>query len=185
MRSRLVLIAGALAAFAAAPAAGQPADPIGELLERAGPDDAEVSRPQAAEPEIALPAAPQPYAAPPVAASLAYESRIRASFASAQGFQGPLDGGWTLAAPEGDLYAFQLVDRGTGTIEGAWRDVRRPLALEGSGFVDAVDRTGGEVVLRFDGTRTAVLRVGAGGVWTGELAEPGGRRTVSLRRSGP
>lgn len=194
---------GSLALFLAlaggASAAAQAADPIGALLARPVPaaDEeaawtgaAPVQAPPAAEPEVVTPATatigpPRPYIPPQEGAlsGVAYDSRLRASMVSAQGFQGPLDGGWTLMSPEGPLYAFQLVDRGTGAVEGAWRDLRRPGALDASGFVDTVEQLGGEVVLRFDGSRIATLRSGGDGRWAGELAEPdGGRRAVSLSR---
>ena len=182
MRLTAGTIAGLGATFVAVAALAQPADPIGEILDRSEtgePDAAADAPPAGAVP--GLPAAPQPYAPGP--SDAAYESRIRASMASVRQFQGALDGGWTLAAPDGDLFAFQLVDRGTGMVEGAWRDLRRPGALDASGFVDTIERTGGELVLRFDaGTRTVRLRAGARGGWTGELVEPEGTRPVSLRR---
>jgi hypothetical protein len=177
--------------------ATQMADPIGALLAQAPPPDEEaaeigaappVEAPPAAEPVTVAPAPPEPprpYIPPQEGAlsGVAYDSRIRASMVSAQGFQGPLDGGWTLMSPQGPLYAFQLVDRGTGAVEGAWRDLRRPGALDASGFVDTVERLGGEVVLRFDGGRVATLRSGGDGRWTGELDEAGGRRAVTLART--
>ncbi|MFN3583467.1 hypothetical protein [Phenylobacterium sp.] len=187
----LVLSAGApaLAQNVAAPAV----DPIGALLAQAPPPDEEaaatgaapVQAPPAGAPVTVTPEAPRPYIPPQDGAlsGVAYDSRIRASMVSAQGFQGPLDGGWTLTSPEGPLYAFQLVDRGTGAVEGAWRDLRRPGALDASGFVDAVEQLGGEVVLRFDGGRVATLRSGGDGRWSGELDEAGARRAVTLARA--
>ena len=195
-------------ALAAAPAHAQPpsADPIGDLLRDAPeePDEA-AERGGPVPPEPVLRPAP-PSAAPPPpritrpvhvdetgrtpegppsVADLAYESRLRASSASAQGFQGPLDGGWTLAAAEGELIAFQLVDR-NGAVEGAWRDLRRKGALDASGFIDQVERVGGDVTFRFAaGAKVAVLRAGDDGRWTGELIEAGRSRAVSLRRSNP
>ena len=127
--------------------------------------------------------------APPRVQDLAYEARLRSSFASAQGFQGPLDGSWILAAAdEGDLYALELVDKARGEVEGAWRDLRRKGALGGSGFVDDIRRTGGGLTLRFvpdagGAVATATLQGGYGGAWTGELDEGGRRRAVTLRRS--
>ena len=120
----------------------------------------------------------------PTTADLAYESRIRASVASAQSFQGPLDGGWTLAAADGGaLYVLQLSDRGTGVVEGAWRDPRRPGAIAATGLIDQVEAAGGTVTLRFgDGSRVAVLRAGADGGWVGELSEPEGQRPVVLKK---
>jgi len=124
---------------------------------------------------------------PPSVESLAYDSRIRASYASAQSFQGALDGNWTLsAAGEGDLYALKLVDRGDGVVEGAWRDLRRKGALNGSGFVDSAERTSADVVLRFtdlgDGPATLTLEPAAAG-WTGRLEAGGKTRPVTMRRA--
>lgn len=187
----------------------RPGQPTPELEE---PDTASQT-PAAPEPEptVALPSGPQPYMppparpqltapvyvgevgrtpdAPPTVRDLAYESRMRSSFASAQGFQGPLDGSWTLAAAGGgDLYALELRDRGAGVVEGAWRDLRRAGALGASGFVDEISRAGQELTLRFQPspdapTVTATLRGGHDGRWTGELVEQGARLPVSLRRT--
>jgi hypothetical protein len=127
--------------------------------------------------------------APPRVQDLAYESRLRSSFASAQGFQGPLDGSWTLSTTgDGDLYALELRDKARGEVEGAWRDLRRRGALGGSGFVDDIQRIGGGLTLRFTpGTgapsAVATLQGGYGGLWTGELEEGGRRRAVTLRRN--
>lgn len=126
--------------------------------------------------------------APPTLNDLAYESRLRSSFASAQGFQGPLDGGWTLAARDGgELYALQLVERGSRPPEGAWRDLRRTGALGSSGFVDDIQRSGATLTLRFTPApggpaSVATLQGGYDGRWTGELVENGERRAVSLTR---
>lgn len=165
-------LAGLAAALAAAPALAQaPArDP-----QTPAPDP-----PTVVEVPPQLPPPPDPVT------ELAYDSRIRASAASAQSFQGPLDGAWTLSAEGvGALYAFQLVDRGAGPVEGAWRDVRRPGALEASGFVDQVERGDGAVTLRFAGAKVATLRAGPDGGWTGELVDGGARRTVRLSRRAP
>jgi hypothetical protein len=204
----------ALLAALAMPAAAQPADPIGALLERPAqsqpdpeePDTAaEPPAPPEPEPQIALPAAPQPYAvrrpqltspvfldetgktpdAPPTVRDLAYESRLRASFASAQGFQGPLDGAWTLSTSDGaGLYSLKLVDRGTGVVEGAWRDLRRPGAISASGFVDEIRQEGGRLTLRFAGA-SGTFTGGYGSAWQGQLEEGGRRVQVSLRKAPP
>lgn len=201
----LTTIAAALALAWPAFAQPQPPDdPIGDLLEE--PDEAaERVRTPDPEPRLApspIPPPPPPPRpaltapvfvdqtgkspdAPPTVTDLAYESRLKASSASAQGFQGPLDGGWTLASAEGELFAFQLVDR-NGAVEGAWRDLRRKGALTASGFIDQVERVGGDVTLRFaDGRKVAVLRSGGDGQWTGELTDAGRRQPVSLRRRNP
>lgn len=157
-------------------------------------------------PAVSLPGAPIPYApqrpqvaepvrieetgkspdAPPGVNDIAYDARLKSSFASAQGFQGPLDGGWTLAARDaGDLYALQLVDR-ADRLEGAWRDLRRKGALGASGLVDDIQRNGQDLTLRFTvqgaDAVTAVLHGAADGSWSGELIEDGASRPIVLRR---
>jgi len=127
--------------------------------------------------------------APPTSVDLGYEARLRSSFASAQGMQGPLDGRWTLsAAGMGDLYILQLVDTGYGPLEGAWRDVRRAGAIEGSGFLADIQRLGTGLSFRFDprpggATATATLSVGSDGRWSGELDDGDQRRAVVMRRN--
>jgi hypothetical protein len=127
--------------------------------------------------------------APPTLRDMAYDSRIRASFASAESFQGPLEGGWMLSADGQDLYALQLVDR-RDRLEGVWRDIRRKGALNASGLVDDMQRQGAQLTLRFTPapgapTTVATLHDSANGMWTGEMAEGAARRTVTLRRTGP
>jgi len=197
----------------------QPASPdvIGSLLDQHGrapgdedePDVASEPRPSAeAEPALQSGAAPErPLArpkltapvhleetgktpdSPPTVRDMAYENRIRSSFASAEGFQGPLDGGWTMSAGGQDLYSLQIVDR-RDRLEGVWRDVRRKGALNASGLVDDMQRQGSDLTLRFTPaagapTTVVVLHDGGAGHWTGELTEAGQRRSVSLRRTGP
>ncbi|MDO8409421.1 MAG: hypothetical protein Q7S93_05125, partial [Phenylobacterium sp.] len=117
-----------------------------------------------------------------------YEARLRASFNSAQGLQGPLDGGWMLSMASGaDLYALRFVDRGSGALEGAWRDARRPGALDGFGFLDHIERSGGRVTLRFSprpGAPPTVITLSSSGQdqWSGEMIESGTPRSVTLRR---
>jgi hypothetical protein len=118
---------------------------------------------------------------PPTAADQAYDSRLRSSAAAVRGFQGPMEGAWTLSAGGRAVYALQLVDRG-GYVDGAWRDLRRTGALDGSGFIDEVQRAGGgDVTIRFAEGIVAVLR-GADGRWTGQLTEGGRTETVTLAR---
>jgi hypothetical protein len=120
--------------------------------------------------------------APPSERDLAYDNRLRASFASAQAFQGPLDGDWTVATGDGGrLYGLKLVDRGDGVVEGAWRDHRKVGALTGSGFVDQIQREGATLTLRF-GDAAATFTGGYGDAWAGELEEAGARRRVTLRK---
>lgn len=118
---------------------------------------------------------------PPTIRDLAYESRLRASFASAQGFQGPMDGGWVLVDGAGrELYRLQLADRGRGVVEGAWRDPRRPGQPDASGFIDQIERTGAATVLRFEGV-TATFQ-GAGPALSGQIEQGGRREGATLRR---
>jgi hypothetical protein len=121
---------------------------------------------------------------PPTPADVAYDNRIRASLAAAEGFMGPLDGGWTVAGPNGQaLYVLQLADR-NGEIQGAWRDPRRAGQPDASGLIDDIVREGSEVRFRFAAV-SGVLRPAGGGGWSGELSEDGKTRAVSLSRRNP
>ncbi len=204
---------GVAMALAAGAALAQPAaDPIDALL-RPPPKDADLEEPDTAatgaavEPDPSLATGPQPYRpyvppphrtltapvfvhetgknpdAPPTPTEMAYDSRLRSSAASVQGFQGPMDGGWTLSADGRALYAFQLIDR-NGAVEGAWRDLRRAGALDASGFFDIVERTGGDLTFRLTEGVVAVLHP-EGGRWAGQLTEGGRNETVSLNRRTP
>ena len=213
---RLAILPLFLLLAIAAPAGAQPSDPIGALLDKTPdePDEAAEKLPPYPPPEPPAPrpaTTPIPYApprprltapvhleetgknpdAPPSIDEIAYDTRLKSSAASAQAFQGPLDGGWTLAAKDaGDLYALQLVDR-PDRLEGVWRDLRRKGALGASGLVDDIQRTGQELILRFSGESdpaaavTAVLHGTDDGRWSGELTEGGKRRSVVLRRQNP
>lgn len=126
---------------------------------------------------------------PPLTSSdLNYESRLRASIASAQGLQGPLDGRWVMRTAAGTaLYSLQLVDTGMGGLEGAWRDLRRPGALDASGFVDEIRRAGVQLYVRFETggghqATSAQLDPRADGSWEGELYDDGQRHRVILKR---
>ncbi|WP_310541860.1 hypothetical protein [Phenylobacterium sp.] len=126
--------------------------------------------------------------APPTAVDLSYEARMRSSFNSAQGLQGPLDGAWTLRAGGSELYDLQLVDSGSGNLEGAWRDPRRRGATDASGFIDTISRVGGQLVIRLTprpGAEPSILMLNAdsNGTWSGELTERGERRSVTMRRN--
>ena len=207
MTWRGTLIAGVIAACAAAPAFAQvlppPAvDPIDALLRQKAADTEEPDTASSAVepgpivPQTYVPPAPllkEPVFlhetgkapdGPPTPADQAYDERLRASATAVRGFQGPMEGGWALVAGGRDLYALQLVDRG-GWVDGAWRDVRRPGALEGSGFIEGVQRTGGgDLTFRFAADIVAVLH-GAGGRWTGQITEGGRTEPVTLVRRGP
>lgn len=112
----------------------------------------------------------------------AYDARLRASALAMRGGYGAMEGGWTLSADGEPLYALQLADR-DGYVEGAWRDLRRPGALEASGFIEDAPRSGGEQVLRF--ANVVVTLRSEGSRWTGRLIEGESTRTVTLVRRGP
>lgn len=210
MRPAAVLV---LAVLAASSAHAQPAaDPIDALL-RPPPKDVDVEEPDTAatgsavDPDPGLPSGPRAYRpyvppprptltapvfvdetgknpdAPPTPVEAAYDSRLKSSAASVQGFQGPMDGGWTLAAGGRALYALQLVDK-NGAVEGAWRDLRRAGALDASGFFETVQRTGGDLTFRFTDGVVAVLHPD-GGRWAGQLNEAGRSEAVILARRAP
>jgi hypothetical protein len=110
----------------------------------------------------------------------AYDDRLRASMAGVTSFQGPMDGSWTLRAGDQDLYIFQLFDR-NGVVDGAWRDPRRPGALEASGFLDQAERRSDGLTLRMAG-RVANLKVDVEGRLSGDLIEADRTVAVTLRR---
>ncbi len=116
-------------------------------------------------------------------ADAAYDDRLRSAMASAAAFQGPMDGAWTLTAGTRELFLLQMADR-NGVVEGAWRDPRRPGALEGSGFIEQVERTASSLTFRI-GDQVIALNVDAEGRWAGELTRAGGTEAVTLRRRVP
>lgn len=207
----IAVVMAVLLAMPVVARAQPPADPIDAILRNGPPPkDVDPEEPDTAasggkvDADPVVPATKTPYVArraptltrpvrieetgkapdgPPGPADVAYDSRLRASMASAQGFQGPMDGGWTLFAGDRELFVLQLIDR-NGAVEGAWRDLRRPGALDASGFIDGAERAGDELTLRFAGGAVAVLH-GADGRWTGELTEAGGKHAVTLRRRNP
>ena len=126
--------------------------------------------------------------APLNGAELGYETRLRSSFASAQGLQGPLDGAWMLSTTGGQpLYALLFVDKGQGLLEGAWRDPRRRGATDSSGFMASVQRIGSQLRANFQSRpgappTTITLDPAGGGTWSGVLDEAGTRTIVTLKR---
>jgi hypothetical protein len=189
MRARLLAVALIALAAPCARAQPAPAPPLSELQkglfgEREPEPGDEAAAAGQAEPDAPeAPPAPSP-------STEGYDTRVRQSFAAAESFQGPLDGGWTLSARrEGPLYAIRFSDN-HGRLEAAWRDLRRSKgALDSSGFVQGVERDGGRLTLRFspaDGVRdVATLAAQADGRWTGELDENGRKRAVTLRKTSP
>ena len=126
---------------------------------------------------------------PPTATDLGYEGRIRASVASAQGLQGPLDGGWTVRSTYGvAVLSLQLVDRGNGygQLEGAWRTLDGPVSKVG--LIDSLNRQPAVLTIRITkapGKPTVVLSLtpAADGGWTGEILDEWGVHQVTMRRN--
>lgn len=191
MRLAGVTLLSILAAAGGASAQGAmtPAEAAARLLSPG-------SQPLEAPPAPSSPPVPPPAAASatPSAADaaadargLAYDARVRASFAAAESFQGPLDGGWTVAAAgRGDLFGLQLVDR-RDRLEGAWRDLRRR-GPQSVGLIEQASRTPDGATLTFlaegGAPLTLSLRRTAAG-FAGALDEAGARTPVTLRRTGP
>lgn len=116
---------------------------------------------------------------PDTATNKAYAGRLRASGAAARSFRGPLEGGWSLMSGGRELYVLELADR-NGVVEGAWRDPRRVGVPDGSGYIDAIERSADMLTVHI-GPVTATLR-NARGAWAGELAQAGRTQPVILRR---
>ena len=127
---------------------------------------------------VANPAAAQTALTPEDQAS---DDRLRSSMAAAQALRGRLEGGWIVSANGHDLYALELIDR-NGMVEGAWRDLRRPGALEASGFIAPTDRVEGRLTLQL-GARRVSLGLDRDGSWRGVLQPAAGAQEVSLRRA--
>jgi hypothetical protein len=117
-----------------------------------------------------------------------YDRAVRETADAARARSGRLDGGWTLAGADGRaLYRFQFLDHGTGSTEGAWRDLNGGGGLKGSGVLSLVDYDGGRLVLRFYETGPedpVVVTVAPSptGAWNGELVRKGASTPVRLKR---
>lgn len=117
---------------------------------------------------------------------LAYESRVRGAFSTAESNLGPLDGRWLLAGPGGGLFTLQLVDR--GNLEGVWRDLHRPPGSVGAlGLIDSLYRDGDTLTVRFTPHRggapvSVTLHRTPDGGWAGQ-ATGAVNGEVSLRRN--
>jgi hypothetical protein len=126
----------------------------------------------------------------PTVPDLAYDSRVLSSFASAQSFQGPLQGGWTLSAAgpnaesKGDLYDFQITEK-RDELGGAWRDLKRGRDPLGSGILDLLQRTPAGLVIRFTPTGQPPVSVTLRPDLKGELVQADRRTAVALRRVAP
>lgn len=173
----------------------QALDPMADLISQSGQSVDEETAETAATPAPKHKAAILPIPPPEPEAQAGggaltqaqvYELRVKGSIAAAQSLQGPLDGGWKIAAPDGaQLYALQIVDKagGYGDLEGAWRDVRRAGAVGSTGLIDDLRRDGAEVVLRFSprGGQSSVLTLRPAGetLWSGQLVENGVSQPVT------
>ena len=125
---------------------------------------------------------------PPTASDLNYEGRLRSTFDAAEGLQGPLDGHWVVRVAGIELYDLQLVDKGQGTLEGAWRDPRRAGAADASGFIDSISRNGGQLVARFQSRRSGgpvelTLDAGVNGQWSGQVLDRGDHHIATMTRN--
>jgi hypothetical protein len=163
------------------------------------PPDAPAPPAPAIPPPAAAPvaAAPESEAPPTTAPDLSGygEAKIRAGFEAAQAARGPLEGRWRLALADGQpLYAFEISDSGgspdaraAAPIEGAWRDLRRPDALDASGVFATVKRESDRLsILFYEGdafqARTISLDAASADLWTGELVTAGAVLKVVMRR---
>ena len=209
-----ILVAGPVLAqeapVATAPPAPPAADPLGDLIAQTGTTEEEDEAPPTAPaprhkptllpipepepPEVSFP--PDGDHAVPLGtyfpSERAYELRVKGSIVAAQGLQGPLDGGWKVAGPDGAvLYALQIVDPagGSGPLEGAWRDVRRAGAVGSTGLIETAERAGQTIVFRFnpkpDQTSVLTLTPGGGPRWSGSLYEGGVNQAVTAEREAP
>jgi hypothetical protein len=111
------------------------------------------------------------YEVTPTDLDAAYDQGVASAEIRADQTAGPLDGAWRIVDADGRmLHDLVLIDSGSGTVEGGWRNARnsgaavfdgRTLTLEGVGEI-ALERT----------------RSG----WAGRLARDGQTRAVTLIR---
>jgi hypothetical protein len=120
----------------------------------------------------------------------AYDSAISNAAMAARANAGPLDGGWTLATADGHrMYRFQFLDHGYGysQAEGAWRDLDGGPRLQGSGFVDQVNYSAEQLILRFHESDAGdevliTVKPSRSGTWEGQLLRHGSWTQVTFRR---
>jgi hypothetical protein len=139
-------------------------------------------------PVIAPTPPPPPVEVPPsVDPEVAYQSRLRSAFLAAQGSQGLLDGRWVIRSGSRQILVLQLVDKGRGTLEGAWSDPNRPGVLGASGFIDLIERNGDQLTVTLRprsgvGPANLVLQLSPDGRGSGEMNDAQGRRGVVMTR---
>jgi hypothetical protein len=121
--------------------------------------------------------------------SKAYDDAVRHGAAEGRTLAGTLDGGWTLAASDGQrLYRFQFVGHGPmEPADGAWRDLAGGPGLQGSGFVELVGYTGDRLLLRFfeasaGGQVEVSVKPSGSGPWSGELKRGTTVTQVTLKK---
>lgn len=168
----------------------QALDPLADLISQSGQDMDEEQAETVAKPAPRRKPNILPIPAPgeTTPAEQVYELRVRGSIAAAQNLQGPLDGQWRIAGPDGTpLYALQIVDKAGGgaPLEGAWRDLRRTGAPGSTGLIDELQREGEGLSARFSAREggqlsTLTLRPEADGRWSGQLVEDGATRAVAV-----
>ncbi len=113
------------------------------------------------------------YEVTPTDIETAYEQGVASAEIRADQMAGPLDGAWRIRDAAGRaLYDLVLMDPGFGPVEGGWRGSARP----GSGGAVSDGRT-----LTLEGGGVITLE-SAGSGWTGQLAEGGQTRPVTLSR---
>lgn len=199
----------ALLVLAGSPARAQDPDLIGDLLKSAPAPTVESEEEEADGGDLDLPEVVAPPVTrgpasapgqrvtvddhartpePPLgSAERNYEARLRAGYAASQGRQGVLEGRWLVRSQAGPLYAFQFIDSGAGTLDGAWSDPRRPGSLTGSGYLRAASRAGDRLELSFEapphrGPVRLQLRPDPAGHWAGTLTEDGVEVPVRMQR---
>jgi len=200
----------AFLAVAGGPAHAQDADLIGNLLKSTPAPSIDTEEEEADGGDLDLPEVTSPQAGrqgpasvpgqrvivddhavtpePPLGpAERNYEARLRAGYAAAQGRLGALEGRWLVRSQAGPLYAFQFIDSGAGTLDGAWSDPRRPGSLSGSGYLRSASRTGDRLVLIFEapphrGPVRLQLRSDPAGQWSGTLTEDDVEVSVRMQR---
>ena len=109
------------------------------------------------------------YEVTPTDAQAAYEQGVDSAEIRADQTAGPMDGGWRIIDADGrTLYDLVLMDPGSGTVEGGWRDARD----WGAAVFD-------DGTLTLEGVGAVALERGRSG-WTGRLTTGGQTRRVTL-----
>ena len=109
------------------------------------------------------------YEVTPTDAHAAYEQGVASAEIRADQTAGPMDGAWRLVDADGrTLYELVLMDSGSGTVEGGWRNARDA----GAAVLD-----GGTLTLQ--GVGGISLERGRSG-WSGRLTVDGRTRPVTL-----